>query len=126
MTSDRAVEPHPRRRRWTVVLAAVALTLALSACSQGTVTRSITIATTGGSAGFAPTELTVDKADTVVLTVQNTTSNDHGFSIAGQEVEEIVPAGETVEIRFTAVRAGTFKIFCQLHEGHQTATLTVR
>lgn len=108
------------------MLVALAATAALGACGQDTVTRSIAIATPGGTAGFAPTEMTVDKGDAVVLTVRNTATAEHGFSIAGQGVTEVVPPGEAVEIRFAAGRAGTFRIFCQLHEGHQTATLTVR
>lgn len=126
MGSERRVRDLAPVRHPGAVVAALAVAIALSGCGQSTATRTATITSSGGSAGFQPDSFTTDKGDTMVVMVRNATTTEHGFSIAGQGVSEVVPPGETLEVRFTATRAGTFRIFCQLHEDHRTATLTVR
>lgn len=41
----------------------------------------------------------------------------HGFAIAEYGVNDVVPAGEAIEVRVTATRAGTFTIFCNVFCG---------
>ena len=107
-------------------MAAAALTLSLVGCGTSTDRRAIAATVIGGSAGFYPEDITVDKKDTVRLKVGNGTDRTHGFSIEGYRVRREVKPNETLDLRFTASRAGTFKIFCQLHPAHGTATLVVR
>ena len=91
-----------------------------------TVHRSIAATPVSGAPGFFPTSIIVNQEDTVILKVGNGTSNEHGFSIEGYRIAKTVKPNETVEIKFKAKRGGTFKIFCQLHPAHQTATLIVQ
>jgi nitrosocyanin len=123
-------EAHPsgarRRRPLVAVAAAVALPLALGACGEGTAERRISVASQGSETVFTPESVTVDKGDRVVIQVSNPTDREHGFSIAGYRITEVVAPRGTAEVRFDAGRAGTYRIFCQLHEAHRPATLVVR
>ena len=80
----------------------------------------------GGAAGFAPSTITVDKGDHVVLTVGNSTAKTHGFTIDGYGIQEEVAAHTPAKVELTASKAGTFRIRCQLHPAHQIATLVVQ
>ncbi|MFP5318828.1 MAG: cupredoxin domain-containing protein [Acidimicrobiia bacterium] len=106
--------------------AAVPLALILSACGQPTERDRIAIASVDNAPGFSPREVTVNQENEVRLRVTNSTSAEHGFSIEGYRRELVLRPGETREVEFKATRGGTFKIFCQLHPAHQTATLVVR
>ncbi len=76
-------------------------------------------------AAFEPETVTVNKDDNVVMSVGNSTTAVHGFTIEGYGIRTEVPPGGT-ELKFKATHPGTFKIFCQLHETHQVATLVVQ
>jgi nitrosocyanin len=99
----------------------------LSACG-GTQTehRTINAAAVTGGAGFTPPTITVDKRNRVDIKVGNTTDKTHGFSIEGYGVHQTVEPGKPIDVEFTATKAGTYKVYCQLHPAHQTATLVVR
>jgi len=93
------------------------------------VVRTINATTGGGGedgAGFSPDTITVDKRNRVHLKVGNTTDSLHGFSIEGYGVIEEVSPGNVLDVELTATQAGTYKVYCQLHETHRTATLVVR
>ncbi|MGH9188660.1 MAG: cupredoxin domain-containing protein [Acidimicrobiales bacterium] len=105
---------------------AIVLTAAAGCGGGGTERRSISAATVGAAAGFTPPAVTVDKGDTVVLTVGNKTDKTHGFTIDGYGVREEVEALGSKKVELTASKAGTFRIRCQLHPAHQTATLVVQ
>ncbi|MFN2608205.1 MAG: cupredoxin domain-containing protein [Acidimicrobiales bacterium] len=104
-----------------------ALALVLAGCAGGqTEHHTITAALVQGKAGFDPATVTVHHGDTVDFTVLNTTDKTHGFSIQGYGITKLSdPSAGPLHVRFTAGKAGTYKIFCQLHPTHQTATLTV-
>ena len=114
------------RAALSTTLAAV-VTVGLSACG-GTrhVVRTVDAAKVGEGPGFAPATITVDKRNRVELKVGNTTDKTHGFSIEGYGIHDEVDPGEKLDLKFTATNAGTYKIYCQLHPAHQTATLIVR
>ncbi len=118
------------RRAASVALSttlAVVVAVALSACGgTQTVHKTINAAVVSGAPGFTPPTITVDKRNRVELEVGNTTTAVHGFSIEGYGIQEEVKPGEPLELKFTATGAGTYKIYCQLHPDHQTATLIVR
>lgn len=78
-----------------------------------------------GGAGFKPTTLIFHKNDKVKLSVGNTTFATHGFTIVGYGIETEVLPGNPIDVEFTASRAGTYEIRCQLHPAHKTATLVV-
>jgi len=104
----------------------VALGLAVAGCASHTDRDTIRAALVDGKAGFAPASVTVHKGDKVDLTVRNSTDKTHGFSVEGYGIGRVSdPTAAPMHLRFTADRAGTFKIYCQLHPAHQTATLVV-
>ncbi|MDQ3897983.1 MAG: cupredoxin domain-containing protein [Actinomycetota bacterium] len=107
--------------------AAVGLGLVLTGCSGGhpDVRRQISAVTVGTGAGFEPTTITVHKDDNVTLAVGNTSSRTHGFSIEGYGIQKEVEPNNGIEVKFNARKPGTFKVYCQLHETHQVATLIV-
>ena len=123
--------PHRGRtqtRRAT--LAAAALVLALmgaTACAGESERRTVAAATVDGKPGFSPDTVTVHTGDKVDLIVSNATDRTHGFDIEGYGLQARVvdPTLEPERVRFTARRAGTFKIYCHLHPQHLTATLVV-
>lgn len=108
------------------LLALAALLLVLAACGHPTQRRTMTIGPVDGSPGFVPQTVTVDKENQVVINVTNSTNATHGFAIEGYQRVRVLDPGVSEEVEFRAGRAGTFKIYCQLHPKHQTATLVVR
>lgn len=60
--------------------------------------------------------INVTLGQVVVLRVTSTDVT-HGLAIEGYQVHEEIPAGKTVEIRFTANRAGDFTIYCTVFCG---------
>jgi nitrosocyanin len=116
---------HTFRRLFPAALVAVGLVL--TGCGgHADVQRQISVVNVGSGAGFAPTTITVDKDDNVKLTVANKAGRTHGFSIEGYGIQREVEANQSIDVKFPAVKPGTFKIYCQLHETHQVATLVVR
>ncbi|MGH9224106.1 MAG: cupredoxin domain-containing protein [Acidimicrobiales bacterium] len=114
------------RNRAAAVLAAAALAIATTACGNDTVERSTAATLVNNAPGFFPTSIIVNQEDQVLLRVGNGTDREHGFTIEGYRRSTVVRPNETKEIKFKAARAGAFKIFCQLHPAHQTATLIVQ
>ncbi len=119
-----AVANSSRLRR---TVAGVALSLlALAGCSGQSAHHAIAATIVDGKPGFSPKTVTVHKNDKVDLVVTNTTDKTHGFDIEGYHIQRLIdPTAPPVHVKFTASQAGTFRIFCQLHAAHQTATLSV-
>ena len=116
---------HISRRFFAVALLGFAL--AVAGCGGSpTSRRTIDAAPVGSGAGFDPTTITVNKDDNVIITVGNTTTKTHGFSIEGYGIHDEVNPGTPIEVHFKSRKPGTFKIYCQLHETHQIATLVVQ
>jgi nitrosocyanin len=108
-----------------LVLIAVVPVLVVAGCSKSPEERRVAAAVVGGRPGFTPKTVKVDKGDKVELEVGNSTDRPHGFSIDAHNLSRTVDPGKPITVRFTAKRAGTFRIFCQLHPAHQPAQLTV-
>jgi len=74
-----------------------------------------------------PETLVVKKGDAVKIVVENKSPISEGFSIDAFGVQEVIKAGETKTISFTADKAGAFTIWCQLHPKniHLPGTLNV-
>lgn len=74
-----------------------------------------------------PETLVVKKGDAVKVVVENKSPISEGFSIDAFGVQEVIKAGETKTINFTADKAGAFTIWCQLHPKniHLPGTLNV-
>jgi nitrosocyanin len=107
-------------------IAVVCLGLAFTGCGgHPDVHREISAVNVGSGAGFEPTSLVVHKDDVVRISVGNASSKTHGFSIEGYGIHDEVEPNNGIQVRFRATKPGTFKIYCQLHETHQVATLIV-
>jgi len=113
-------------RRTAALVAAVPLVLMLTGCSHATAHRSITSSVVNTATGYFPTSIVVNKEDTLSLHVGNGTDKVHGFSIEGYKVRKTVDPNQTLKLKIHLGRAGTFRIYCQLHPAHQPATLIVR
>lgn len=100
--------------------------VAVAGCGGGAATRTVSAAMVGAAPGFSPSTITVDKGDKVALTVGNDTAKTHGFSVEGYGIAKEVAPGSPLKVTFTASKEGVYKVFCQLHPAHQTATLVVR
>ena len=125
VATDNRTRRRRRRRRRMMAVGAVSA-LALAGCAGGNANPAIDIATVDGQAGFVPPTITVETDDKVDLRVTNTTDSTHGFRIEGYGITRLVdPTAPPEQVKFTAYRGGTFRIMCQLHEAHQTATLVV-
>jgi nitrosocyanin len=109
-----------------VLVAALLAALVLAGCAKSPVHRSIAaVFVAPGPAGFAPATIKVKKGDKVQLTVTNKHDRTHGFSIDAFSVKQTVDPGKPILVKFTARRAGTFEIYCQLHPAHKKASLVV-
>jgi plastocyanin len=76
--------------------------------------------------GITPAKLVAHKGHKVQIKITNTAKDKpHGFSIDAFGVKETVDQGKTTTKTFKADKAGTFKVYCQLHPAHQPAELTV-
>ena len=116
-----------RRARAAAFLLPALVGLVAAGCGNDTTSRrTISAAPVQGGTGYRPTSISVHNGDKVDLRVGNDTAVPHGFDIDGLGLKSwVIEPGQTQRIRFTAGRAGTFRIFCHLHEQHQTATLRV-
>ena len=65
---------------------------------------------------FTPSSITVNKGDTVKLTI---TSEDvtHGFNLPEFGVNAQLQPGKTIAVEFVADKTGTFSFFCSVFCG---------
>ncbi len=100
--------------------------VALAGCVGQSATRTISATIVDGKPGFSPDVVSVHKGDHVDLVVKNTTDKTHGFTIEGYKITRLIdPTAPPLHVKFVAHQGGTFRILCQLHDTHQTATLVV-
>jgi heme/copper-type cytochrome/quinol oxidase subunit 2 len=79
-----------------------------------------------GGNGIAPAKLTAQKGHKVEIKVTNTAKDKaHGFSIDAFKVAETIDQGKTTTVSFKADKAGTYRVYCQLHPAHKAAELVV-
>ena len=93
-------------------------------------TRSFTLAAVeiNGGKFWLPGAIAVEQGDKVKLTLKNLipgAENQHGFSITGYNIAEVVTRGEPKTVTFVADKPGVFPYFCQLHAAHIGGTLIV-
>jgi len=108
--------------------AILGLALVLSGCGgHATVHRSMAILPAAGTTGayYSPERITVNQDDNVILAVGNPTPDTHGFTIEGYGISTVIPPGGS-EVKIRATHPGTFKIYSQLKEMSQVATLVVQ
>ncbi len=62
---------------------------------------------------FSPDTITVNKGDTVVLSIRSI-DVAHGFALPEFGVNERLEPGKVVEVEFVADKTGTFSFFCSV------------
>src|SRR5581483_7753303 len=116
-----------RSNRRSVALAALALaatTLVAGCSSEKTDHLKADDGPIEGGNGITPVKLTAKEGHKVQITVTNTAKDKpHGFSIDEFGVKETVDQGKTTTVKFKADKAGTYKVYCQLHPTHKPAEL---
>ena len=117
------------RRRRSVALASLALAAATLLAGCGSEKTDQLKADDGpieGGNGITPATLTAHKGRNVEIQVTNTAKDkEHGFSIDAFKVGEVIGQGKTTTVKFKADKAGTYKVYCQLHPTHKPAELVV-
>lgn len=74
---------------------------------------------------YLPGTIVIEEGKPRTLSVFNTTDTPHGFSIAGTNVEEVLPPGKEHVVKVPPLEAGIYRIDCQLHPPHRSAQLLV-
>jgi heme/copper-type cytochrome/quinol oxidase subunit 2 len=107
-------------RNWggVITLAAlVALTLFAPLPAWGAAPEERHITVNARSFAFEPGTVRVNRGDTVVIRLE---SSDvvHGLFVDGYEVSAVAEPGRPAELRFTADRAGAFRMRCSVSCGN--------
>ena len=79
----------------------------------------------GGKNVYVPSTVVVAAGQPHTLSVFNTTDKPHGFAIDALGILAVLPDGVEHEVKLPALEAGIYKIHCQLHGAHRSATLLV-
>ena len=107
---------------------ALAATALLAGCGDETRTDRLSVedGPVAGGNGITPEKLETKTGNTVEIEVKNTAPDKpHGFSIDEFKVAETIDQGKTGTVKFTASKAGTYRVYCQLHPTHKAAELVV-
>jgi hypothetical protein len=80
----------------------------------------------GGKNVFIPSTIVVTDGGPRTLRLFNTTDAPHGFAIDGLDIELVLPVREELEVHLPPLVGGhVYRIHCQLHPPHRSATLVV-
>ena len=115
------------RRRLAVAMVAVAAALLTAGCESQKVDRlSVDDGPIEGGNGMTPAKLTAHEGREVEIKVTNTAPDrQHGFAIDEFKVAEVIDQGRSTTVKFKADKAGTYRVYCQLHPTHKPAELVV-
>lgn len=107
-------------RRWgaaAALAALVALTLFAPLPAWGAAPEERRITVNARSFAFEPGTVRVNRGDTVIIRLE---SSDvvHGLFVDGYEVSALAEPGRPGELRFTADRAGAFRMRCSISCGN--------
>ncbi len=113
----------------TLIFAIITLTFIVGCSSADTTSTTQTVATNTPISGevkefsmtakqwqFSPDTITVNKGDTVKITIKSIDVN-HGITIPDFGINEKLNPGEVVNIEFVADKEGTFTFFCNVFCG---------
>ncbi len=64
---------------------------------------------------FAYSPVCTAAASGATLTLSNTGSQPHSFTVKGTEVDVMVPAGQHADASLAGIPAGTYEVVCTLH-----------
>lgn len=104
---------------WWSLLALAGAALVAGCLSQTDDAPTVVIDMTVGRYHYTPGSeepISVPAGSNVILRVTSTDVT-HGLAIEGIGVQDEIPAGKTVEIRFRAPAAGDYRIYCTVFCG---------
>ena len=82
-------------------------------------------AVVGGKNVFIPSTIAVVEGKPQTLSIFNATDKPHGFAIPAAGVETVLPEQMEHVVALPPMEPGIYRIHCQLHEAHRSATLVV-
>ena len=85
----------------------------------------VVTAVVGGKNIYIPSTIALAAQRAASLSLFNSTDKPHGFAIPALDIEVVVPEQVEQRIELPALPAGLYRIHCQLHEAHRSATLLV-
>lgn len=103
---------------WVPLAAALLGAALLAGCGGGAAPTEIRVEAAEFS--YEPSTITVPANRPARVTVVNTGSLEHTFTVADLGVDQPLPVGETVTIEFTPTKAGAFELVCTV-PGHREA-----
>jgi len=114
---------------WMSLTAMGALAAAGSAAEEGsplaTPPLQVVTALVGGKNVFIPSTLALPSGEPASLSIFNSTDTPHGFAIRALGVETVIPEQVEQHVDLPSLSPGLYRIHCQLHEAHRSATLLV-
>ena len=118
-----------RNRGRSVALASLALAAAtlMAGCGDEKTDRlSVDNGPVDGGNAITPAKLTAHEGRQVQIKVTNTAKDKpHGFSIDEFKIKETIDQGKTTTVKFEADKAGTYRVYCQIHPTHKPAELVI-
>jgi plastocyanin len=66
---------------------------------------------------FSPTVLRGSGGQTITLSIHNSTSTLHNFTLVQEQIDQEVPPGQTVKVTATLPVSGGLVFFCKYHRG---------
>lgn len=75
---------------------------------------------------WLPSTIIIEKGSTVTLNLNNLVEKDHGFTIEGLGIKEVVKGGSNKEITIKPEKSGVYRYYCHLHKGHVGGQLLVQ
>jgi len=85
----------------------------------------VVTALVGGKNVFIPSTLALPAGAPASLSIFNSTDTPHGFAIRALGVETVIPEQTEQRVELPVLSPGLYRIHCQLHEAHRSATLLV-
>lgn len=77
------------------------------------------------SSRWYPSSFVAYAGDTITFNVTNRAPAQHGFTVDGLNIVDLVNPGQSKEYTAPNVAAGLYRYFCQLHAGHIGGQLLV-
>ena len=118
-----------RRSRWgsLALLAALGTTSPIAAEEAAVETPPVQVLTAvvGGKNVFIPSTIAVAAGRASQLSIFNATDKPHGFAIPALGVETVIPEQVEQRVEFPPLAPGLYRIHCQLHAAHRSASLLV-
>jgi plastocyanin len=125
-------------RMVTPIIALAALAIALFSLIQGSgsvqvpadtdpMTREFALSSdlVNGSNRYHPDTLVAFTGDDIAFNVTNRGEGEHGFTVTGTDISDVIPEGESREYTASDLEPGVYEYFCQLHAGHIRGQLIV-